>query len=152
MAMHDLSVPVDLLFGSEVPEVMSCPATSGRGLRSPAALPVVALPLMQVVARAMKKGEAEAYYRHCLASGLCRPDVDGPSFLREFRRKIRALRWGFSTYRPVVAALEKDCLVVQDGLDLCCIAKALGKIWMKVSMSEDIHAGNSVRGAARKSI
>ncbi len=139
--MKDALVPLDLLFGSPMPEELSDPVGSGVVGRGSTTLPLAALPMMPLIAGAMKgKGDRESYYRYCVASGFCRSSVDVRSFGREFRRHVRSLRWGFSSGKPVIAALENDCLIVQDGIDLCCIAKALGKSWLRVSLPEDVHA------------
>lgn len=140
-AMNSALVPLDLLFGYPTPEELSDPVGSGVAGKSSTTLPLAALPMMSLIARVMKReGDIESYYRYCVASGFCRSSVDARSFGRAFRRQVRSLRWGFSPGRPVIAALENDCLIVQDGLDLCCIAKALGKSWLRVSLPEEVHA------------
>ena len=103
------------------------------------AVPLVVLPIMQMIDSAVK-GDMEAYYQHCLASGTCQPAADQVRFSQDFRRRIRSFRWNPFGRRPIISAVEHDCLIVSEGVELCCLAKVFGKSWMRVSMPEEIQA------------
>jgi len=139
--MYDVLVPVDLLFAYQSHENLPDLAGFDMALKNSIAVPLVTLPVVQMVNYIVKgKGDFEPYYQHCLASRLYHPSVSKTSFLREFRRRIRSLRWKPFTSRPTISAIENDCLIVQDGIELCCLSKARGKSWIKVSMPEEIYA------------
>ncbi|MCX6880644.1 MAG: class I SAM-dependent methyltransferase [Verrucomicrobia bacterium] len=141
MNMYDELVPIDILFTypSRLQDSHRSCGDSG---------PVTAFPVPIVVSTAMEavdsivKGQEDiaSYHQDCVASGMCQPDISKADFLRNLRRRIRALRWNPFSRRPIISDIQNDCLIVQDGIELCCLTKELDKSWIKVSMPEDVHA------------
>lgn len=137
--MHDMPVPTDLLFAYLSHHDSSGLTGVDVARMDCLAVPIVVLPIMQMIDSAVK-GDIDAYYRHCLACGTCPPAVSDMRFLQDFRRMTRSFRWNPFGRRPVISAIEHDCLIVSQGVELCCLAKVFGKAWMKVSLPEEIEA------------
>lgn len=139
--MYDVFVPVDLLFAcqSKLEHSRSLCGHSDSVTTFP--VPIVVLTAMEAVDCLVKgQGNIGSYHQDCVASGLCQPDISKTDFLRSLMRRIRALRWNPFSRKPVISDIRNDCLIVQDGIELCCLSKALGKAWIKVSMPQDVHA------------
>jgi SAM-dependent methyltransferase len=141
MNMYDVHVPVNLLFAYPSGLEASSRSYGDSGPVTTIPVPIVVLTTMEAVNCIVKgRGNVESYRQDCVASGLCKPDLNKTDFLRNLRRRIRALRWNPFSHRPIISDIQNDCLIVQDGLELCCLEKTLGKSWIKVSMPEDVHA------------
>lgn len=141
MTTHDALVPLDILFAHPPQAGDSRPPQRGTGHVSAHPVPLVVLSAMEAVDCVVKgRGDVESYYQDCRASGVCAANISKTDFLRTLRARIRALRWNPFRRRPVISDIRNDCLIVQDGIELCCLSKALGKAWMKVSMPGDVHA------------
>jgi SAM-dependent methyltransferase len=141
MTMYDVIVPVNLLFASQPRLAASRRSCTDSGTMSTFPIPIVVLTAMEAVDCIFQgRGNVASYHQDCVASGLCQPDISETDFLLNFRRRIRGLRWNPFCHRPIISDLQNDCLIVQDGIELCCLSKALGKSWVKVSMPEDVHA------------
>lgn len=131
------SVPVDLLFA---PQHMLTPGPAARGPAAGAAelLPLVAMrPYMQMAALLQQgRGDFEAYWM----LQLSRRSLAAPRehCLAQWRRTARFVRWGLCRNRPRIAAIDRDRLVVAEGLEVCCLAKAAGKAWLEVELNEDL--------------
>ncbi len=140
-ALCEELVPVDLLFALGPCEVPRHSIDASATVKGSPVLPLAALPVTRMIADALQQeGGMEAYHRHCLAAGAWPPSLGARDFARALRRKARSVRWGWCTSRPVIAALDNDCLFVQGDLELCCLAKVFGKSWIKASMLEEAHA------------
>jgi len=139
--MHNALVPLDILFATPSRLVDSHPTRDDAGPVTTISVPIVVLSAMEAVNCIVNgQGTIESYYQDCLASGLCRPDTSRTDFLQSLSGRVRALRWNPFSHRPLISDILNDCLIVQDGIELCCLSKALGKSWIKVSMPEEVHA------------
>ena len=141
MTTHDVLVPLDILF-SYMPrpgEIHRSRLDADPATTIP--VPIVVLSAMEAVECIVKgQGDIASYHQDCLASGLCEAHISKTDFIQMLRARIRALRWNPFSRRPLISDIQNDCLIVEEGLELCCLTKALGKSWIKVSMPEAVHA------------
>ncbi len=138
--MYDVLVPLNLIFVNRSKKDLTDLAGLDIPLKDSDVVPLITSPVMKMVNRIISgKGDIESYYQDCIDSGLYKSSVSKNDFLKEFRKRITSLRWNPFKPKPVISTMDNDCLILEDGIELCCVYKAIGKSWIKVSMAEDAY-------------
>ena len=139
--MQSRLVPLDLLFA---------PAKGASGSTADGPLlPVVSHVPMMALFRFLiqRKGSLAGYWQWYLA-GHDGVAADQKEHLAQWRRKVRRLRWLPGAPRPVVSELSRDRLILADGIEQACLAKALDKRWIRVDMPDAIAQQWDVRSVS----
>ena len=147
MTTHDVLVPLNILF-SYIERADDLHRQSGdTDLVATLPVPIVVLSAMKAVECIVKgKGDIGPYHQDCIASGICGSHISKTDFIQALSARIRALQWNPYSRRPLISDIRNDCLIVQDGIELCCLSKALGKSWIKVAMPVKVLAKWLARG------
>lgn len=66
------------------------------------------------------------------------PLVSHGPLIAKCRENNHRLRWPLLVRRPVVCALTRDRLVLESGVEEACLAKVLGKRWIRVHMPNEV--------------
>jgi SAM-dependent methyltransferase len=75
---------------------------------------------------------------------------DSPrSYVKGIRIKSLFARLGMLSQCPMVTMLDRDRLLVTEGVDICYVSKALGRTWVRVKMSREAARSWDGRSTAR---
>lgn len=58
---------------------------------------------------------------------------------KESEQHEKKLCWRGLFKKPIIRDLNRDRLIVSEGIEVCCIAKTLRKTWIRVRMSKEIY-------------
>lgn len=132
-------VPLDLIFSS----VIEDPGRSGPATWSD--IPIVNLePHLSAVGFVLKgEGALDAYwewFNQTDPEAACRYGGKRKVWEGEIIKRISSYNRPFWVEPPLIAKLERDRLILQNGNLRCCVAKIKGMSWIKVNMSEGVAA------------
>jgi SAM-dependent methyltransferase len=59
-------------------------------------------------------------------------------YLQGFWHKIKWFPMSLTTPKPLISGIDRDRLILSDGIERCWIAKTLGRKWIKVRMPQEV--------------